>query len=240
MRQGGHILATVLNKVGRSLAPGISTKELADIARKEVRLLGGEAAFLGYGGYPDVICISLNDNVVHGIPGRQIVKNGDVVSLDFGVTYRGLVTDSARTYIVGHPDEAKRRLLKATRLSLEAGLRTSHKAGVYTGDIGAAVQSVLEAYRLGVIRDSVGHGVGYAVHEDPNVPNYGTPGSGTQLFNGATIAIEPMATLGSYEIYTAADGWSVMTKDGSLAAHFEDTVAVSDDGYEIYAGCQKA
>jgi methionyl aminopeptidase len=216
LHQGGKILATVLDVVSRSIIPGITTKQLADIARREVRQLGAEAAFLDYSGFPDVICISVND----------------VVSLDFGVKYRGLVTDSARSYIIGAQDEAKRHLLKGTRLSLEAGLATL-KAGVQIGDIGAAIQSVLEAYKLGIVRDLIGHGVGYAVHEDPDVPNFGHPRTGLTLTSGTVIAIEPMATLGSSEVYVTADGWGVVTRDGSLSAHFEDTVVVTENGFKI-------
>jgi methionyl aminopeptidase len=232
LHQGGKILATVLDVVSRSIIPGITTKQLADIARREVRQLGAEAAFLDYSGFPDVICISVNDMVVHGIPGPQVIKDGDVVSLDFGVKYRGLVTDSARSYIIGAQDEAKRHLLKGTRLSLEAGLATL-KAGVQIGDIGAAIQSVLEAYKLGIVRDLIGHGVGYAVHEDPDVPNFGHPRTGLTLTSGTVIAIEPMATLGSSEVYVTADGWGVVTRDGSLSAHFEDTVVVTENGFKI-------
>ncbi|HUD03674.1 MAG TPA: type I methionyl aminopeptidase [Patescibacteria group bacterium] len=232
MRESGQILAIVLNKVIDAVQPGITTKELAVIADNEVRRLGAEPAFLGYSGFPDVICISINDQVVHGIPGGQVIKKGDIVSLDFGVKFKGMVTDSARSILVNSTDTIRQKLIDGTQKSLNAGIAVV-KSGKHIGDIGAAVQAVLESYGLGVVRDLVGHGVGRLVHEDPDVPNYGNSGTGPELSSGMTIAIEPMSTLGSYEVYTAADGWSVVTKDGSLSAHFEDTILVTEAGSEI-------
>lgn len=232
MREGGQILATVLDMVVKSVCPGITTKELAELAKHEVKALGGEPAFLGFSGFPDVICISINNQVVHGIPSKYIVKKGDIVSLDFGVKYGGMFTDSARSVLVDSIDPIKQKLIEGTRNSLDKGISIV-KSGKYTGDIGAAVQTILESYGLGVVRDLVGHGVGCALHEDPDVPNYGKTGMGQGLPSGATIAIEPMSTLGSYEVFTEADGWTVVTKDGSLSAHFEDTILVTKTGSEI-------
>ena len=232
MREGGQILATVLNTVGKSIHPGITSKELAEIAKHEVKVLGGEPAFLGYSGFPDVICISINDQVVHGIPSGRIIKKGDIVSLDFGVKYKGLVTDSARSILVESSDPIKQKLIEGTKKSLDAGI-SAVMNGKYTGDIGVAIETVLKSYGLGIVRDLVGHGVGHSLHEDPDIPNYSRADKGPKLFSGVTIAIEPMTTLGLYEVFTAADGWAVMTKDGSLSAHFEDTVLVTDNGSEI-------
>lgn len=232
MRQGGRILATVLDIVCKSIKAGQTTKEIAGIAQKELEKLGGEPAFYEYSGFPDVICISVNNEVVHGIPGSKIIKDGDIVSLDFGVRYRGLVTDAARTVLVGPPDKKKLTLIDVTKQSFEEGLATV-KDGAYVGDIGAAVQSTLESNGLGVVRVLVGHGVGRKVHEPPEIPNYGKAGTGPRLKVGMTLAIEPMSTLGAYDVYTAADGWTIITKDGSLSAHYEDTVVVTKIGAEV-------
>lgn len=232
MRESGRMLATVLDVVAKAIKPGISTKELDFIAAKELAQLGGKPAFLGYYDYPAVICISVNDEVVHGIPGKYLIKSGDIVSFDFGVSYQGMITDAARTVLVGPHNKTKQQLLDGTLESLEAGIDVL-KGGVHVGDVSAAVQSVLDGYGFGIIRDLVGHGVGHALHEDPNVPNYGRAGIGPVLAAGMTIAIEPMATLGSFKVYTADDGWTVATRDGSLAAHFEDTVLITNIGAEI-------
>lgn len=232
MRESGRMLGTVLNVVRDSITPGITTKELDGIAAKELSKLGGKPAFLGYYGYPAVICISVNDEVVHGIPGPMAVKSGDVVSFDFGVDYGGMITDAARTVIVGEHNKAKDKLVDGTLESLDAGIAVLHD-GIHVGDLSSAIQSVLDGYGLGIVRDLVGHGVGHKLHEDPNIPNYGKSGVGPVLRSGMTIAIEPMATLGSFKVYTASDGWTVATRDGSLAAHFEDTVLITDTGAEI-------
>jgi methionyl aminopeptidase len=232
MKTGGRILASILETVTKSIIAGESTKNLANIAKSESKRLGAEPAFYNYGGFPDVICISVNDQVVHGLPGEYIIKTGDVVSIDFGVKYNGLSTDAARTVLVDSKDPAKLRLVETTQQALDIGINVV-KAGIRTGDIGCAIQQALESRGLGVVRTLVGHGVGRELHEEPDVPNYGLKNSGVILPVGATIAIEPMATLGSYDVYTTADGWSIATKDGSLSAHFEDTVLVTEDGAEI-------
>ncbi len=232
MRKSGQILASVLSEVEASLKPGITTEAINAIAAKKLKKLGGSPAFLGYYDYPAVICISINDEVVHGIPGKKIIKNGDVVSFDFGVNYEGMITDAARTILVGAPNKAKSALIASTAASLDAGIEQV-RAGARIGDISAAIQSVLDDHGYGIVRDLVGHGVGHQLHEDPNIPNYGKENSGPVIEAGMTIAIEPMATLGSYKVYTADDGWTVLTRDGSTAAHFEDTILVLEDGFEI-------
>jgi methionyl aminopeptidase len=234
MRESGRMLATVLEELRKVVSPGQSTKELADIAAKELRSLGGKPAFLGYQGFPDVLCVSVNDEVVHGIPRKdKIIQDGDIVSLDFGVTYNGMITDAAISVLAGsseQPDRAK--LMQITKESLSAGIKKV-KAGVRTGDIAQAVQEVLDKHNYGIVRDLVGHGVGHQVHEDPNIPNYGKKGQGERLQSGMTIAIEPMATLGSYGISVDLDGWTIRTQDGSLAAHYEHTVLITENGAEI-------
>jgi methionyl aminopeptidase len=232
MRESGRMLATVLDVVGATIKPGITTKELDTIAGDELKRLGGKPSFLGYYDYPGVICISVNEEVVHGIPSSKVIKNGDIVSFDFGVTYKGMITDAARSVLVGPHNKAKQGLIDGTKHSLDAGIGVL-KDGVRVGDIAAAVQSVLDEHGFGIVRDLVGHGVGHALHEEPNIPNYGRVGTGLVLSAGMTVAIEPMATLGSYKVYTADDGWTVSTRDGSLAAHFENTVLITENGAEI-------
>jgi len=234
MKESGRMLAQVLHSLKPKVTSGISTKDLADMASKELKSLGGKPAFLGYQGFPDVLCVSLNDEVVHGIPKRdRIINEGDIVSLDFGVTYRGMITDSAISLICGTPHNSDHTMLvKATEESLMAGIKVI-KTGATTGDIGAAVAKVLDRHHLGIVRDLVGHGVGHFVHEDPNIPNFGDPGTGYKLSKHITIAVEPMATLGGYHVYIENDGWTVKTEDGSWAAHFEHTLLVTDNGVEI-------
>lgn len=231
MRESGRMLATVLNLLKPETVPGVTTKQLADIAAKELKALGGKAPFLNYYGFPDVICISVNDEVVHGIPSKtRTVQDGDLVSLDFGVSYKGMITDSAITVIAGTPKKSSHvRLLELTERSLDAGIGAAH-GSCRTGDIAAAVQAVLQPAGYGIVRDLVGHGVGDEVHEEPNVPNYGRKNTGERLKTGHTIAIEPMATLGGYDVMIMPDGWTVKTRDGSLSAHFEHTVALTDEG----------
>lgn len=234
MRESGRMLAVVLQVVKRSVVAGISTKQLADIAARELAALGGKPSFLGYQGFPDVICISVNNEVVHGIPREdKIVQEGDIVSLDFGVTYKGMITDSALSLIVGKPlKQSHVDLVKYTEQSMLAGIAAVHNQ-VRTGDIGAAVEAVLNKHKYGIVRDLVGHGVGHNLHEDPNIPNYGRPNTGPWLEKGMTIAIEPMATLGKERVYIADDGWTILTQDNSWAAHFEHTILITEDGADI-------
>jgi len=234
MRESGRMLATVLQVLNKKLEVGMTTKDLANIAAQELKALGGTPTFLGLYGFPDVLCVSVNDEVVHGIPStKRVIKNGDIVSMDFGVTYKGMITDSAITSIAGTTNNNRaKELVATTEHSLLVGVNML-KGGVLTGDLGAAIQEVLEGARLGIVRDLVGHGVGHELHEDPNIPNVGKKGTGIELKAGMTIAIEPMATLGDYRVFIESDDWTVRTRDGSLSAHFEHTVLITEDGAEI-------
>jgi methionyl aminopeptidase len=234
MRDSGRMLATVLELLRNQLEVGMNAKQLADMATAELAKLGGQPAFLGYQGFPAVICISLNEEVVHGIPtANKIIKDGDIVSLDFGVVYQGMITDAAISVIAGRPKQRGHiELVKNTAISLEAGIGAVHDQ-VRTGDIGAAIENSLKKHRYGIVRDMVGHGVGHELHEDPNIPNYGRANTGPWLSAGMTIAIEPMVTLGTDRVQVAGDGWTILTADGSWSAHFEHTVLITGDGAEI-------
>lgn len=233
MRISGHMLASVLALLSTYTEVGMTTKEVAEKAKLELRSLGGQPSFLGYQGFPDVLCISVNDEVVHGIPSaKKTIQDGDIVSLDFGVTYKGMITDAAISIIVGNPRLNDKRLVDTTKLSLDAAIGQI-KAGVRVGDIGFAVQQVLEPAGYGIVRDLVGHGVGHELHEEPNIPNYGKAGRGQRLEAGMTIAVEPMATLAGYRIKTDKDGWTIRTYDGSRSAHFEHTILITENGAEV-------
>jgi len=234
MRESGRMLATVLQSMRHKAAAGMTTKQLSDMAARELRALGGEPTIQGYQGFPEAMCVSINDEVVHGIPrADRIIAEGDLVSLDFCNTYHGMITDSALSVIIGTPKQANhKRLLQQTEVALYAGIDTLHDQ-VRAGDIGAAVEAALKQAKLGIVRDLVGHGVGHQMHEDPNIPNYGRANSGPWLEAGMTIAIEPMATLGTDRVVIAEDGWTILTADHSWAAHFEHTVLITEDGFEI-------
>lgn len=234
MRESGRMLASVLQLLKAEAAVGVSTKELADRAAAELKTLGGEPSFLGYQGFPDVLCVSVNDEVVHGIPSaKKTLQDGDILSLDFGVTYKGMITDSALSLIVGRPKQQGHiRLVRDTEIAMQTGINAVHDQ-VRSGDIGAAIEDFLNKRRYGIVRDLVGHGVGHELHEDPNIPNYGRPNTGPWLSAGMTIAIEPMVTLGTDRVYIAEDGWTILTADGSRAAHFEHTVLITENGAEI-------
>jgi len=235
MRKGGKILAQVLQLVGREVRAGMTPKDISRIAVKELSRLGGKPTFKGFEGYPDIICISTNNEVQHSIPNDHIFEDGDIVNFDFGVTYDGMVTDAGVSLSVGGPektDKAGRWLLEGTERALYAGLDVV-KDGAHVGDISAAIQQVLENYDLGIVRELVGHGVGHEMHESPEIPNYGHAGTGPILREGMTIAVEPITTLGSPRIFQAHDGWTLMTVDGSRSAQFEHSVLVTKDGCEI-------
>ncbi|MBP7807642.1 type I methionyl aminopeptidase [Candidatus Saccharibacteria bacterium] len=234
MREGGAMLGKVLAELKDYVQVGMTTKQVADHARITLEKLGGKPAFLGYHGFPDVICISLNEEVVHGIPSnKRVIKDGDIVSLDFGVLHKGMITDAAFSMIAGKPLSSKdERLLMETRRALDAGVDEAC-GGVKTGTIGAAVEEVLNNAGYGIVRDFVGHGVGHQLHEEPNVPNYGIEGQGPMLHTGMTIAIEPMSVLGKELVDIQSDGWTVKTSDNSRSAHFEQTVLLTDDGAEV-------
>lgn len=232
MRESGKILAAILKQLPGMVVPGMTGVDVSVFAKKELKAYGATGSFLGYQGYPDVICISPNDVVVHGIPNARPFADGDLVGFDFGVRFNGMITDAAFSMVVGASTKTKKKLIAETERATYAGIEAV-KDGVRTGDIAAAVQRVLEPGGYGIVRDLVGHGVGHYVHEDPNIPNYGTAGTGPVLKAGMTIAIEPMATLGDYRVKMDRDGWSIRTADGSLSAHFEHTVLITQDGYEI-------
>lgn len=234
MRHSGKLLATVLATLSEALEPGMTTKDLSEIAKRELRSTGGQPTFLGQYGFQDVLCVSVNDEVVHGIPSTQkTINEGDLVSMDFGVTYDGMITDSAITVIAGTDANPKaKQLVRDTQSSLMAGIAVL-RHGVHVGDIAAAVQAVLERGGYGIVRDLVGHGVGHELHEEPNIPNTGKAGTGPKLLKGMTIAIEPMATLGTHKIFVDKDEWTVRTLDGTRSAHFEHTVLITETGAEI-------
>jgi methionyl aminopeptidase len=230
MREGGRITAACLRMLSGSVRPGVTTRELDALAEDFIHDHGGRPEFKGYQGFPASICASPNAMIVHGIPGPYRLKEGDIISLDVGVRYEGFVTDSATTVAVGEVPRETTRLLETTRRALEAATEQA-RPGNHLGDIGHAIQSLAESRGYGVVRDLVSHGVGRKMHEDPQIPNYGRPGTGPRLLSGMTFAIEPMITQGSYEIRLSEwDGWSIYTADGSLAAHFEHTIAVTDEG----------
>ena len=230
MREAGRISAMALKVAGEAVEPGVSTWEIDRVARKYIESQGAVPSFLGYGGFPASACISVNNVVIHGIPSkRQIVKAGDIVSIDIGAIYEGFNGDNAYTFPCGDIAPQAQRLLDATRESLYEGIKQA-KAGNRLGDIGSTVQRYVEARGYSVVRDFVGHGVGAKLHEDPSVPNYGTPGRGVRLLPGMTIAIEPMVNQGGYEVQVQKDGWTTVTRDGKLSAHFEHTVAITPDG----------
>lgn len=233
MRESGKMLATVLHTLGTKIVTGMTTKDLADIAKQELKALGGQPSFLGYQGFPDVLCVSVNEEVVHGIPRvNKAIADGDIVSMDFGVTYQGMITDGAISVIAGKGSETDRKLLSVTEASMYAGIAML-KDGVKTGSIGNAIEEVLNKAKYGIVRDLVGHGVGHELHEEPNIPNYGRANTGNGLKAGMTIAIEPMATLGTEKVYMADDEWTIITRDHSRAAHFEHTILITESGSEI-------
>jgi methionyl aminopeptidase len=234
MREGGKRLATILNMLAGKVEAGISPKDLSAIAAAEVKKANMQPVVLGYDGFPDVICISVNNAIVHGVPSKETLKKGDIIKLDLTLGYKGMVVDSAITTVVGDYLSADaKRLVETTKKALDAGIAAVKGDGTRVGDIGSAVQKVLENNKLGVIRDLVGHGVGYEIHEQPNIPNYGVAGTGPMLSAGMTIAIEPMASLGDWKINIAKDGFTIIMRDGSLGAHVEHTILVTADGAEI-------
>ena len=230
MREAGKISQEALLKAGEAVRPGVSTFELDKIVRTTIEKAGAIPNFLGYGGFPASACISVNNVVIHGIPSKkQILKEGDIVSIDAGACYEGFNGDNAWTFACGKISEEAQRLLDTTRESLFEAIKMA-QPGNRVGDIGSSVQRYVEARNYSVVRDFVGHGVGAKLHEDPSVPNYGTPGRGVRLLPGMTIAIEPMVNAGGHEVLVLGDGWTTVTRDGSLSAHFEHTVAITPNG----------
>ncbi len=232
MARAGAVVVEALAAVEDAIRPGVTTAELDAVADEVIRSRGGVPSFKGSRGFPAAICSSPNDMVVHGIPGEYTLREGDLMSIDVGVTLDGFVADSARTFPVGEVDAEAQRLLDVCQAALAAGIAEA-RPGNHVGDISAAVQAATEDAGFAVVRELVGHGVGRSMHEEPQVPNYGAPGRGPKLSPGVTIAIEPMITAGAEEIVLAEDQWSISTADGSLAAHFEHTVAVTENGPRI-------
>jgi methionyl aminopeptidase len=232
MRQAGRIVAEVLRVLGEQVRPGMKTKELDVIAEKETERLGAKPSFKGYHGFPANLCVSINDEIVHGIPGDKILNDGDIVSLDFGVIYNGFQGDAAVTVPVGKVSPEARRLIEATRDTLNSGI-TAARAGATLGDVSAAIQKSAESRGYSVVREYTGHGIGREMHEDPQIPNFGLPGTGPVLKKGMTLALEPMLNMGDWHTRVANDHWTVLTADGSLSAHFEHTIAINDNEPEV-------
>lgn len=233
MKDAGRITGEALLAARDAVKPGVSTYELDLVIRRYIERCGATPTFLGYGGFPASACISINDEVIHGIPSRdRILREGDIVKIDTGATYHGYVGDSARTLPVGRVSEEAERLMRVTRDSFWAGVEQL-KAGNRLGDIGHAIDALVVANGFSTVRRYVGHGIGTDMHEPPDVPNYGTPGRGIRLCAGMTLAIEPMVNAGGFEVRELPDGWTVKTMDGSLSAHYENTVALTSDGVLI-------
>lgn len=232
MRDACKVTAKIRDAIVQCVAAGVSTQSLSDYAGELIRGLGAESAFLNYRGYPGEVCISVNDEVVHGIPGRRRIEDGDLVSVDVGVKYGGFIGDCAVTVMVGEVGEEKRRLVRVTQQALESGIDGA-RAGSRVSDISYAVEQCVKRAGFSVVRDFVGHGVGRDLHEEPQIPNFGRAGKGPRLRAGMTLAIEPMVNMGSYEVEVQADGWTVLTKDRKPSAHFEHTILVREEGPEI-------
>lgn len=235
LRHAGKIVYLTHQYLLPYIKPGITTKELDRLAEEFIRSQDATPSFKGYEGFPCTLCTSINDQVVHGIPGNRKLKEGDIISIDIGACYKGYHGDSAWTYAVGKVSSSVEQLLKDTEQSLYEGLKMV-KPGNHIGDIGHAIEAYAIDHHLGVVKELVGHGVGTSVHEDPDVPNYGKAGTGPILKEGMVIAIEPMLNLGSPDIYLCEDDWTIETEDGLPSAHFEHTVAVTKDGYLILTG----
>jgi len=237
MRAAGKVVAQTKAKVLQAVRPGVTSRELDQIAEKEIRRMGAVPSFKGYRGFPATICVSFNEEIVHGIPSGRVLKEGDVVSLDFGAVVGGFHSDSAVTVGVGKVSPEAQRLMDVTRDSLLAGI-AQVQPGNRIGDIAAAVQEYAETRGYGVVREYVGHGIGRALHEDPQVPNYGIAGRGPLLKVGMVLAIEPMLNIGGWQTKVLKDGWTVVTADGTISAHFEDTVAITENGVEVLTALQ--
>jgi methionyl aminopeptidase len=239
MKDAGRITGEALLVARDMVRPGVSTYEIDMAIRHYIEKCGATPTFLGYGGFPASACISVNDEVIHGIPSKdRILKDGDIVKIDTGATYKGYVGDSARTIPVGNVSEEAHKLIKATRDSFWAGVEAL-QVGNRLGDVGAAIDAVVRANGFSTVRRYVGHGIGTDMHESPDVPNFGTAGRGIRLCAGMTLAIEPMVNVGSFEVKELSDGWTVKTVDGSLSSHYENTVALTSDGVLILTEVEK-
>ncbi|HHX24626.1 MAG: type I methionyl aminopeptidase [Tepidanaerobacteraceae bacterium] len=232
MRTAGRIVALTLEEIEKHIKVGITTAELDKIAEEFILSQNAYPTFKGYRGFPNSICASINDEVVHGIPGLRTLKDGDIISIDVGAVFEGYNGDAARTFAVGNVKDDAMKLIDVTRQSFFEGL-TFAKPGNRLSDISHAVQKYVERHNFSVVRDYVGHGIGQEMHEDPQIPNFGPPGKGPRLRPGMTLAIEPMVNIGGYEVYTLENQWTVVTKDGSLSAHYENTIAITEGEPEI-------
>lgn len=235
MKKSGHLNFLTHEEIKKHLRPGITSKQLDKIAHDFIIKHGGTPSCLGYEGFPASICVSINDEVVHGIPSNRKIKNGDIVSIDFTVRLNGYESDSARTYLIGDVDAPVQELVENTEKALYEGIKQI-KPGARIGDISNAIETYAHNHNLSVVEELVGHGIGYEMHEDPDVPNFGKKESGPILKEGMVLAIEPMLNLGSKEVCMLDDDWTIVTNDGYPSAHFEHTVAVTKDGYEILTG----
>ena len=234
MKVAGRITGEALVLAGEAVRPGVSTKHLDDIIRHHIEKCGARPSFLGYGGFPGSACISVNNEVIHGIPSKdKILEEGDIVKIDVGAFIGGFHGDSANTFPVGTVSAEAMRLIEVTKRSFELGAEAAGKEGARIGDIGAAIDGYVVANGFSTVKKYVGHGIGSDLHEDPNVPNFGTAGRGARLCRGMVIAIEPMVNIGAPDVKECRDGWTVVTRDGSLAAHYEHTVALTENGIEL-------
>ena len=232
MRQAGRIVGTVLEMLKLQLRPGMKTKELDVIAAEELERLGAKPSFKGYRGFPANLCVSVNDEIVHGIPGERVLREGDVVSLDLGAIFMGFQGDAAITVGIGRISPQAKELIETAEGALNVGIATAHpKARL--GDISAAIQHYAESRGFSVVREYTGHGIGREMHQEPQIPNFGLPGTGPMLVKGMTLALEPMVTVGDWHTQLGSDRWTVLTADGSLSAHFEHTIAITKTGAEV-------
>jgi len=227
MRKAGAIAASALAAAGRRVAQGVTTKELDDFIKKYIISRGATPSFLGYGGFPGAACISVNDEVIHGIPGSKKLRNGDIVKIDVGATYEGYIGDCANTFAVGEISDEAKRLIQVTQQSFYEGIKYA-RVGNRVSDISHAIGSYVESQGFSVVRDFVGHGVGSKLHEEPEVPNFGIPGKGARLCTGMTLAVEPMVNAGTFPVKILSDGWTVKTRDGKLSAHYENSIAITE------------
>jgi len=232
MRRAGKVTAMILKTIVGNIRPGMETQELDTIATTELEKHGAISSFKGYHGFPASLCVSVNDEIVHGIPGKRVLREGDIVSLDFGATLDGFQGDIALTAGVGRISRKAKELIATTKGALEAGIGAAH-AGARLGDIAHAIQDYAESRGYSVVREYTGHGIGRDMHEEPQIPNFGLPGSGPLLKKGMTLALEPMVNIGDWRTRVAGDRWTVLTADGSLAAHFEHTIAITDGVPEV-------
>jgi len=232
MRRAGRVVASILRTLAREIRVGMATSQLDDITVRELAKYGAEASFKGYRGFPASLCVSINEEVVHGIPGNRVIREGDIVSLDFGAIVGGFHGDAAITVGVGKIGPEDNRLLETTKEALEAGIAVA-RPGAHLSDISAAVQDYAESRGFSIVREYTGHGIGREMHEDPQIPNFGPPGFGPVLQEGMTLAIEPMVNIGGWKTRVKGDRWTVVTDDGSLSAHFEKTIAITDGEAEV-------